>query len=288
MNQIVRKAYAKINLGLDVIRRKENGYHEVAMIMQTVSIYDTLTFEKGKTAGISITVDKQELPTDKNNLIYKAADLLCERYQLQEGIHISLQKNIPIAAGMAGGSTDAAAVFHGMNELFDLKMSMEDMQKLGVKIGADVPYCIQAGTALAEGIGEILTKLPAMPTCYLVIAKPDISVSTRYVYENLHANSLKEHPDIPGMTQAVRTGDLDGVIARMENVLETVTIKEYPIISQIKEFMLAHQADGALMSGSGPTVFGVWKDKEAAHEAYLALQQTNMAKQLFEAEPVNV
>ena len=177
MEKTERRAYAKINLGLDVLRRRENGYHDVKMVMQTVGIYDELTFEKIK-EGIIVTTDKEELPTDKGNLIYRAAELLTEKYQIREGIRISLKKNIPIAAGMAGGSTDAAAVFHGMNTLFNLHMDEKTMREEGVKIGADVPYCIMGGTALSEGIGEVLTALPAPPKAVLCIAKPDINVST--------------------------------------------------------------------------------------------------------------
>ena len=206
MEKTERRAYAKINLGLDVLRRRENGYHDVKMVMQTVGIYDELTFEKIK-EGIIVTTDKEELPTDKGNLIYRAAELLTEKYQIQEGIRISLKKNIPIAAGMAGGSTDAAAVFHGMNTLFNLHMDEKTMREEGVKIGADVPYCIMGGTALSEGIGEVLTALPAPPKAVLCIAKPDINVSTKFVYENLHIETVKDHPDIDGMVQAIREGD---------------------------------------------------------------------------------
>lgn len=234
MEKTERRAYAKINLGLDVLRRRENGYHDVKMVMQTVGIYDELTFEKIK-EGIVVTTDKEELPTDKGNLIYRAAELLTEKYQIQEGIRISLKKNIPIAAGMAGGSTDAAAVFHGMNTLFNLHMDEKTMQEEGVKIGADVPYCIMGGTALSEGIGEVLTALPAPPKAVLCIAKPDINVSTKFVYENLHIETVKDHPDIDGMVQAIREGDLRGITDRMANVLETVTVKEYPIIEAIKK-----------------------------------------------------
>ena len=204
MDSITRKAYAKINLGLDVLRRREDGYHEVKMIMQTVDIWDVLTFSRSEKPGITLSVNKEELPASKDNLIYRAAELVMQKYNIQDGVIISLEKNIPIAAGMAGGSTDAAAVFHGLKELFSLEMSVEEMQKLGVKIGADVPYCIVGGTALSEGIGEILSPLPAPPDCVLVVAKPDINVSTKFVYENLHANELKVHPDIDGMIDAIR------------------------------------------------------------------------------------
>lgn len=288
MDRIVRKAYAKINLGLDVLRKRPDGYHEMKMIMQTVGIYDVLTFQKsgsrGKEPEIILSLDNSELPADKNNLIYRAARLIMEAYDIQEGVEITLEKHIPIAAGMAGGSTDAAAVFHGFNELFGLSMSLEDMKKLGVRIGADVPYCIEGGTALSEGIGEILTPLLAPPKAVLLIAKPDISVSTRFVFENLHADRLKNHPDIDGMAQAIRQGDLKGITDRMGNVLETVTIKEHPVIDRIKEEMKKAGAENALMSGSGPTVFGIFKEKRMAEESCETLKQQELAKQIFITE----
>lgn len=281
MNYVERKAYAKINLGLDVIRRREDGYHEVKMIMQTVDIWDRLTFTRKSEAGIELSVGGVALPVGEDNLIYKAARLVLAQAGIDAGVAISLQKNIPIAAGMAGGSTDAAAVFHGLNELFSLSMSMEDMMKLGVKIGADVPYCIMGGTALSEGIGEILTPLPAPPECILVIAKPDINVSTKFVYENLHADRLTKHPDIDGMAKAIRQGSLDGITKRMGNVLETVTVGEYPIIDKIKGLMRAEGAVNALMSGSGPTVFGIFTDRGLALMAAEQIRIKELAKQIF-------
>lgn len=298
MNQITRKAYAKINLGLDVIRRRPDGYHEVKMIMQTVGIYDILTFAKRElSAGgpqISIMLEQkntlkpefsgEELPCDESNLIYKAAAMIMDTYGVKESVDITLQKNIPIAAGMAGGSTDAAAVFHGLNELFGLSMSLEDMKRLGVKIGADVPYCIMGGTALSEGIGEILTPLPAPTKAYLLIAKPDIDVSTKFVYENLHADMLKYHPDIDGMVEALKVGNLTKVTERMGNVLETVTEKKYPIIRRIKDEMKKSGAQNALMSGSGPTVFGIYTDKETVRKAYDVIKGLGLARQIFVTE----
>lgn len=283
---LTRKAYAKINLGLDVIRRREDGYHEVKMIMQTVGLYDILNFTETGT-GIAVVTDKEELPGDESNLVYKAAKLLAETYGIKEGIKISLQKNIPMAAGMAGGSTDAAAVFHGMNELFGLGMTEEEMCLQAVKIGADVPYCIQGGTALAEGIGEVLTKLPDMPDCFLLIAKPDIDVPTGYVYENLYANELQYHPDIDGMRKAIEGGDLAGITQRMGNVLETVTVKKYSVIQEIKDSMKAGGAANALMSGSGPTVFGVFETEGGAEAAREVLEKEGLAKQLFLSKPVS-
>ncbi len=280
-NTIIKKAYAKVNLGLDVIRRREDGYHEVRMIMQTVDICDVLTFTRQERPGIVVTTDKEELPGDESNLIYKAARLVTETCSVREGIKIELQKRIPMAAGMAGGSTDAAAVFHGMNEMFGLGMDEDEMCALGVKIGADIPYCVKGGTALAEGIGEILTKLPDAPACVVLVAKPDIDVSTKYVYENLHAESLEYHPDIDGMRAAIEEGDLRGMAERMGNVLETVTVNAYPVIREIKEVMKKSGAWNALMSGSGPTVFGIFGEEEKARKAYNEIAQANLAGQLF-------
>ena len=280
-NTITKKAYAKVNLGLDVIRRREDGYHEVRMIMQTVDICDVLTFTRQERPGIVVTTDKEELPGDDSNLIHKAARLVTETCSVREGIKIELQKRIPMAAGMAGGSTDAAAVFHGMNEMFGLGMDEDEMCALGVKIGADIPYCVKGGTALAEGIGEILTKLPDAPACVVLVAKPDIDVSTKYVYENLHAESLEYHPDIDGMRAAIEEGDLRGMAERMGNVLETVTVNAYPVIREIKEVMKKSGAWNALMSGSGPTVFGIFGEEEKARKAYNEIAQANLAGQLF-------
>lgn len=281
MEKISINAMAKINLGLDVLRRRENGYHDVKMIMQTVNIYDTLDFVKTQEPKIVVKTDTMELPTDENNLIYKAAKLLFDKCEVTEGVEITLTKRIPIAAGMAGGSTDAAAALVGINQLFDLGLTTEELKEIGVKIGADVPYCIEGGTALSEGIGEILTKLPDAPDCFVVVAKPEISVSTKYVYENLHANELKYHPDIDGMVEAIREGNLDGVCQRMENVLETVTETKYPVISKIKKLLKDAGAENSLMSGSGPTVFAIFKEEEAAEKALERVVNSGLAKQSF-------
>ncbi len=283
MNEYEIKAYAKINLGLDVVRRLENGYHEVKMIMQTVNIYDRLVLTR-ISSGIRLTSDSGELPMDENNLIYKAACLMKEKYGIAEGVSVHLQKNIPIAAGMAGGSTDAAAAMLAIKELFGLEASKAELMELGVKIGADVPYCIMGGTALAEGIGEQLTSLPKAPQCHLLVAKPDINVSTKYVYEHLDAAGVTRHPDIDGMVRAIRQGSLQGIIERLGNVLETVTVPAYPIISTIKNQMQLLGAQGSLMSGSGPTVFGIFTEQEKALKAYEQIKKEQLAKQIFLTE----
>lgn len=281
MDSIVIKAMAKVNLGLDVLRRRENGYHDVKMVMQTVNLYDTLTILKTENAQIIITTNTGELPLNEDNLIYKAAKLLSTHTGKEYGVKIHLDKQIPIAAGMAGGSTDAAATLLGLNALYDLGLNKEELAKIGVKIGADVPYCIYGGTCLSEGIGEVLTKLPDAPDCFVVIAKPGIGVSTKYVYENLHIETVKDHPDIDGMIDAIKADNLDGVAQKMENVLETVTIKRYPEIAVMKECLLENGAENALMSGSGPTVFGIFKEEEKAKRALFKLEETGLVKQGF-------
>lgn len=280
------KAYGKINLGLDVLRRREDGYHDVRMIMQTVGIFDRVDLVRTEQAGIQVETNLYYLPTNENNLVYKAAKLLMDEFQVKDGIQIHLQKFIPVAAGMAGGSSDAAAVLFGVNKMFGLGLGTEELMERGVKIGADVPYCILRGTALSEGIGEVLTKLPPVPQCQVLVAKPGINVSTKFVYENLHANELKpeEHPDIDAIIRAIENRDIFGIADNLGNVLETVTIKEYPIIQEIKDAMLESGAIGSLMSGSGPTVFGLFTNPAAAQAAYENLRygkQSDLAKQVY-------
>lgn len=278
---IREKAYAKINLGLDVLRRRPDGYHEVKMIMQTVDICDDLTFEKRGEPGIGFRIEGSDLPADENNLVYRAAALLMEKRQIREGVSITLQKKIPIAAGMAGGSADAAATLRGVNALFGMGYSAEELKEIGVTLGADIPYCIQGGTMLSEGIGEILTPLSEPPACHLVIAKPDIDVSTAFVYGHLQADKLTFHPDIDGMAAALAAGELRGITDRMGNVLETVTVKEYPVIDKLKRMMCELGAENALMSGSGPTVFGIYREKEEAEKAAVAIRAEEPAASVF-------
>ena len=281
IDKTTQRAYAKINIGLDVLRRRADGYHEVKMIMQTVDIYDELVLERRKEPGIELRMDNSDLPSGGDNLICRAADLLFREKEITEGVNITLTKRIPIAAGMAGGSADAAAALRGLNELFDMGYSLKELQALGVGLGADIPYCLAGGTMLSEGIGEILTPLPAPPAAHLVIAKPDINVSTAFVYGNLHADRLAWHPDIDGMIAALQKGDLDGITGRLGNVLETVTVKAHPVIEQIKELLRKQGAENALMSGSGPTVFGIFKEKETAARAAEAVERGRLAKQIF-------
>ena len=289
-DRIQLKALAKINLGLDVLRRREDGYHEVKMIMQTISLHDDLEIRRIKTPEIQVKTNLYYLPTNENNLVYKAAKLLMDEFGIKEGVAIQLKKRIPVAAGMAGGSTDGAAVLWGMNQMYGLGLSRQELMERGVKLGADVPYCVQRGTALAEGIGERLSVLPSMPKCTILIAKPGISVSTKFVYENLHANDLKpeQHPDVDRMIEAMKEKNLDLLCERMGNVLETVTIPAYPVIQEIKEHMMACGAAGAMMSGSGPTVFGIFHSPVQAKAAMKDLKVNGLAKQLYLTTPYTV
>lgn len=280
------KAYGKINLGLDVLRKREDGYHDVRMIMQTVGIYDRIDLNYQSTPGIEVETNLYYLPNNENNLVYKAAKLLMDEFKIQEGVKIGLKKFIPVSAGMAGGSSDAAAVLFGVNKMFGLGLTMKQLMERGVKIGADVPYCIMRGTALSEGIGEVLTPLPPVPQCQVLIAKPGINVSTKFVYENLHANDLRpeQHPDIDGMINAIKAGDIYRIAGKFGNVLETVTAKEYPVIEELKSIMMEAGSIGSIMSGSGPTVFGLFTSPKAAEEAYESLrygQYSELAKQVY-------
>ncbi len=281
MKDISVKALAKINLGLDVVRKREDGYHEVRMIMQTIHLFDRLEISKNTSGEISMETNLAFLPTNENNLVYKAAKLLKDEFEIKDGVHVWLHKYIPVAAGMAGGSTDAAAVLYGMNRMFELGLSVEELMKRGVKIGADVPYCLLRGTALAEGIGEKLTKLPPMVKCPVLIAKPQVNVSTKFVYENLKLDAQKKHPDIDRLVSDIKEQDLYKIAADMGNILETVTIPAYPVIAEIKENMLEHGAVNAMMSGSGPTVFGLFDDENTATAAYEEMKASGLAKQVY-------
>ena len=281
MKEISVKALAKINLGLDVIQKREDGYHEVCMVMQTIHLFDRLEIAKNVSGEITMQTNLSFLPTNENNLVYKAAALLKNEFGIKDGVHVNLHKHIPVAAGMAGGSTDAAAVLYGMNKIFDLGLTKEQLMERGVKIGADVPYCIMRGTALAEGIGEKLTALPPMVKCPVLIAKPQISVSTKFVYENLKLDGNIVHPDMKQLVADIKRKDLPGIAADMGNVLETVTIPAYPVISEIKEHMLEHGALNTMMSGSGPTVFGLFDKEETAEVAYEAMKASGLAKQVY-------
>jgi len=286
MNTIQLKAPAKINLGLDVLRKREDNYHEVKMIMQTIDIYDILTFSETEETKIQFESNDPGICSEKDNLVYKAANLLFQKYKPATGVSIHLDKHIPVAAGMAGGSTDAATTLIGLNQLWELGLSTKELQKLGVTLGADIPYCIMRGTALSEGIGEKLTPLPPMPDCFILVAKPPVSVSTKYVYENLHANELKEHPDVDGIVEALERNSLSGICDRLGNVLETVTLPLHPCIQDLKDLMTANGALSVLMSGSGPTVFGIYNDQDAVKKSAALCKKNNSQNRVFISRPV--
>ena len=281
MNRIELKALGKINLGLDVLGRRENGYHDVRMVMQTLYLYDQITIIKKETPGIEVKTNLFYLPVDENNLAYRAAKLLMDEFDVKEGVSIYLDKHIPVAAGMAGGSSNAAAVLFGINRMFDLGLSQQELMDRGVKLGADVPYCIMRGTVLAEGIGEILTPLPALPKCYVLIAKPPISVSTKLVYEKLDSHEIEDHPDIDGILEGLEAQDIKKIASCMGNVLEKVTVEEYPVIEDIKNVMKEQGALNAMMSGSGPTVFGIFDNKHLARNAADKIRKMELAKQVY-------
>ena len=280
------RAHGKINLGLDVLRKREDGYHELRMIMQQVGLYDGIDIERmGKSLDgerhIIIETNLRYLPVNENNLAYKAAALLMDEFNIQESIHIKIKKLIPVAAGMAGGSADAAAVLKGVNRMFALGLSKKALMERGLKLGADVPYCVMGGTALAEGIGEILTPLKNIPPCYIILAKPGINVSTKMVYGALRADEIEVHPDIDGIIQSIDDGNLYEMAGKMGNVLADVTQPLYPVITEIKEEMLSLGAINAMMSGSGPTVFGLFDNKEKAMNAYTTLKADERCRQVY-------
>lgn len=287
MDYIQLKAMAKINLGLDVTGKRADGYHELRMVMQMVNLYDKITITVTEEPGIHITTNLSFLPVNENNIVYKAAQMLIDEFDIKKGVDIVLEKHIPVAAGMAGGSSDGASVLYGLNKLFQLGLSRKELMERGVRLGADVPYCILRTTALSEGIGEILTTLPPMPKCFILVAKPPVSVSTKAVFGKLNLKEVNQHPDIDGIVEAVKAGDLYGIADRLGNTLESVTIKDYPVIDEIKKIMVDNGALGALMSGSGPTVFGLYDDEDKVKAAYEILKQGNLAKQVFLTKPVN-
>lgn len=261
------RAYAKINISLDVLGRREDGYHLVKMIMQSVDLYDEIILDKCE-EGIHLNCNKTFIPKDERNIAYKAAKLFLEEFNIKSGVNINIKKNIPIAAGMAGGSTDAAAVLRAMREIFDIKASDEELMKIGVKVGADVPYCIVGGTALCEGIGEILTPVKSFKNKILVVIKPNFGVSTKEVYNSLEINKIIKHVETEKIIKAIENDDLDSVCLNMKNVLENVTLNKYKVLKNIKKDLVKLGARGALMSGSGPTIFAFFEDMLKAQRAF--------------------
>lgn len=288
MDSIRIRAYGKINIGLDVIKKRDDGYHEVKMIMQTVNLFDKLEIYKTNVPKIKISTNLFYIPNDENNLVYKAAKLLFDEFHITNGIRINLYKHIPVAAGMAGGSSDAAATLYAVNKLFNLGLTNQELMERGVKIGADVPYCLMKGTVLATGIGEKLTRLPTMPNCYVVIIKPAFSISTKKVYQSLNIDEIEHHPDIDGIIQAIERNDLYTIASKMENVLESVTVKKYPVLDEIKNVMKNYGALGSVMSGSGPTVFGLFDDIRKAKTVIKVIKDLKLAKQFYLTDMLNI
>ena len=275
------KAYGKINLGLDVIRKRADGYHDLDMIMQMVDVYDDVILTKMEGEDIVVRTDAAVLSNGTDNLAYMAAKMLMEEFEITQGVEIKIRKRIPIAGGMAGGSSDCATTLIGINQMFDLGLSQKELMERGVKLGADVPYCILGGTAIARGIGEILTPLPAPPKCHVIIAKPPVSVSTAFVYGNIQPDRIEKRPDIEGMVDAIKKQDLYKLSEQLYNVMEDITVPEYPIIQEIKAVMLDNGALNSIMSGSGPTVFGLYDDKNKAEQTVEQLKTKGLTEQLY-------
>lgn len=288
MQYIKMRALAKINLGLDVLGKRENGYHDVKMVMQTITLHDKIKITKIEADKVEVKSNLYYLPNNENNIAYKAAQMLREEFGIESGVRIRLDKQIPVAAGMAGGSANAAAVLKGMNRLFNLRLNQKELMERGVKLGADVPYCIMQGTVLAEGIGEELTDLSPMPKCHIVVAKPPISVSTKRVYEALDAKSIVEHPDVDAVVGGLEFASLEAVAKNMGNVLEDVTIPEYPVVQELKDIMIKGGAINAMMSGSGPTVFGIYKKESDAKRTIKMIRDSRLSKQVYLCRPFNM
>lgn len=299
LSELTLHAYAKVNLVLDVLRRRPDGYHDVRMVMQNLDLCDILTFtiddnwsasNENKAPNnykITITANREDIPTDEHNLIYKAIAKMFEMFDIKSAISVHLEKHIPVEAGMAGGSTDCAAAIKAVNQMYELNLSLQEMMDIGVKLGADVPYCIMAATALSEGIGEVLTKVPPLQNCFVLVAKPKVRVSTAMVYKNLHLDTIKKHPNVDGMLEGLETDDIDMICSNMENILETVTTVLYPEIEQLKDMMKQNGARNAIMSGSGPTVFGIFDDREVATKASELITRNALANEVYVTVPVS-
>ena len=281
MDKLELKAYGKINLGLDVIRKRPDGYHDLDMVMQMVDVYDDVILTQIEGKEIVVRTDTAVLSNGTDNLAYMAARMLMDEFGITQGLEITIKKRIPIAGGMAGGSSDCAATLKGVNQMFDLGLSKEELMERGVRLGADVPYCILGGTAIARGIGEILTPLPTPPECHVIIAKPPVSVSTAFVYGNMRPDKIERRPDIEAMVSAIKTQDLYKLAESLYNVMEDITVPQYPIIQEIKTVMLDNGALNSIMSGSGPTVFGLYDDIEKAEQTVELLKAKELTEQLY-------
>ena len=285
MDEIELRAHGKINLSLDVLGRRNDGYHEVKMIMHTVALHDGIFIKKERERGIRMECNLPSLPTNEENLMVRAAKAIMDEFSIEEGLSLRLMKRLPVAAGMAGGSADAAAVFHGMNQLFHLNLSTEELEKRAVKFGADIPFCLHKGCYLSEGIGEKLKKLPTLPPCTILLVKPAFSLSTKLIYKNLHLENFtdKEHPEVDDMIEKLESGDLEEICKLGGNLLEKVSISLRPEIQAIKDFLIKEGALLSLMSGTGPTVFGIFPEEEnEKSERILQSRRSGEKKDLYE------
>ena len=274
MDSIKLKSRAKINLSIDVLGKREDGYHLVEMIMQTIDLYDLIEINERQDNNILIKSTSDDIPLDSDNLVYKAAELIRQTFNIDKGLDIYIQKNIPVAAGMAGGSSNAAAVLVGLNKLWNLNLSEERLEEIGLKLGADVPFCIKGGAVLAEGIGEKLTPIKGLnEDVSILICKPDLFVSTKEVYECLDSKQIDKRPDNQFLIQCLKNNETKKLAENMFNVLEEVTVDKHPVIQQIKDIMMKNKALGAMMSGSGPTVFGLYENKADAVKCKSVLEK---------------
>ncbi len=274
MNFILLKSRAKINIALDVIGKRPDGYHELQTIMQTLNLYDSILIKKVDKFPFKLVCNLCWLPTDEKNIVHKTANLLIERYNIKEGVFIELQKNIPVSAGLGGGSGNCAATLIGMRKLFNLPITNRELSEIGASLGADVPYCLKRGTVLAEGIGDKLTKLPSHPPVHVVLVRPPVAVSTAMVFGKLKLNEITVRPNIPAIMQALEQGDVKNIAGNFCNVLETVTHKLHPVILDIKNKLTEQDALGTLMSGSGPTVFAYFHDYRSAKKAISEIKKS--------------
>ena len=274
MNSITLKSRAKINLSIDVLGKRQDGYHLVEMIMQTIDLYDLIEINEKDNDQITIKSTSDEIPLDCNNLVYKAANLIKKTFNINKGVEIHIKKNIPVAAGMAGGSSNAAAALVGLNKLWNLNLSNQQLEKIGLKLGADVPFCINGGAVLASGIGEELTPIKGLTkdVCILV-CKPDLFVSTKEVYECIDSKDIDKRPNNKFLIECLKNEDTRQLAENMFNVLEGVTMDKHPVIQQIKDIMTNYRALGAMMSGSGPTVFGLYENREDAVKCKAILEK---------------
>lgn len=281
MKEINYKAFAKINLGLDVTGVREDGYHLVKMVMETINLYDQVRIRISHQPEVRVSTNLYYLPINSKNIAYQAANMLIEEFGIKDGLEISLKKHIPVAAGLAGGSSNAAAVLKGVNRIFNLGLNQRELMERGLRLGADVPYCIKGGCALATGIGEKLESLPSLPKCHILLVKLPFSVSTKDIYQQIDRQDILHHPQIDKIVTGLEERSLEKVAKSMGNVLEEVTIPKHPRIQMIKEEMIKLGAIGSLMTGSGPTVFGLFETKDKAVYARKRMEKLPIKKQVY-------